>query len=216
MAGEHIIKSVRVLKIILISLILATVAIGGIRLFSGEDNWICQNGIWIKHGKPSSSKPSTACPGQKIQKEETMELTSPVFFNNKPIPVDYSCRGSGKRPTLAISGIPSDAKSLALTMDDPDAPTGTFHHWLVWNIPVTTSSISGASLPKGTVEGTNSAGMAGYVPPCPPSGTHRYIFTLFALKHTLNLPATIDTKTLQSAMTGHIILQTTLTGTFGK
>ncbi len=187
----------------------------GIRLLSGEDNWICVNGTWVMHGKPSAPKPTKACPGGKIQKEETMKLTSPVFQDMQSIPVDYSCRGKGMRPTLVISGVPQGVKSLVLTMDDPDAPMGTFHHWLVWNIPVT-DVVSGTLLPEEAIEGVNSAGTSGYVPPCPPSGTHRYIFTLYALNSTLNLPTSSDTKAFQSAIAGHVIAQTTLTGTFGN
>jgi Raf kinase inhibitor-like YbhB/YbcL family protein len=208
-----IMRYARTYFFIIIVLVAATV--GVVRFMSGEDNWICVDGTWVMHGKPSAPKPLAACPIKKPQKEETMKLTSPVFGEMQQIPVDYSCRGKGLRPTLEFSGIPQNTKSLALTMDDPDAPVGTFHHWLIWNIPITTE-ISETSLPQGAVVGTNSTGHVGYVTPCPPSGTHRYIFTLYALDSMLNLPTASDSKVLQTAVSGHSMAQTTLTGTFGN
>jgi Raf kinase inhibitor-like YbhB/YbcL family protein len=205
----------KVYKILLSFIVVVIVAIIGIRVLSGEDNWICVNGMWVMHGKPDAPKPTTACPKKLIQKEVTMKLTSPIFVDGQPIPADYSCKGEGLRPQLIISGVPKEAVSLALTMDDPDAPMGTFHHWLVWNISVGTTEI-GSSIPTGSIEGTNSAGRVGYVPPCPPSGTHRYIYSLYTLNSTLNLPAASDSDTLQSAMKSHILEKVTLTGTFGN
>jgi len=196
---------------IVIGVILCAVFV--LRLISGEDNWICQNGAWVMHGKPTTPKPTKACPGAHLIKEVTMKLTSPVFLDNQPIPIDYSCRGKGMRPTLLIAGVPRKAMSFAITMDDPDAPMGTFHHWLVWNIPVSVTEI-GTTLPEGAIEGTNSVGQANYVAPCPPSGTHRYIFTLYALGGTLDLPKTTDTKTLENVLTSRILAKTTLTGLF--
>lgn len=202
-------------KILFIVIIIIICAVFAIRLLSGEDNWMCQNGEWIMHGKPSAPKPTTLCPGAKPIKEVSMKLTSPVFLDNQAIPVDYSCQGKGLRPTLTVTGVPANAKSLAITMDDPDAPMGTFHHWLVWNIPASATEI-GALLPLGATEGVNSTGRAGYVAPCPPSGIHRYIFTLYALDTTPDLPKNTMTQTLVAAMAVHVIGKATLTGTFGK
>jgi Raf kinase inhibitor-like YbhB/YbcL family protein len=102
-----------------------------------------------------------------------MKLTSPVFTDNGELPAKYSCEGEGMSPPLSIEEVIPLAKSLALTVDDPDAPNGTFHHWLVWNIDPKTKDISENSLPNGAVVGTNSAGDMTFAAACPPAGTHR-------------------------------------------
>ena len=115
------------------------------------------------------------------------ELTvkSSVFEPNKPIPKKYSCDGKDINPPLSIEGIPKEAKTLALIMDDPDAPSGTFDHWVVWNIPASTNQIGEDTVPG--IEGMNGARQQGYMGPCPPSGTHRYFFKVYALDTELNL-----------------------------
>ena len=108
-----------------------------------------------------------------------MNLTSPAFGNNQSIPAKYTCTGQNVSPPLQWSGVPAHTTSLALTVDDPDAPSGHFMHWDVTQIPPTTNAI-----PEGGrvgVEGTNGFGKTGYGGPCPPSGEHRYVFTLKAL-----------------------------------
>src|SRR5436190_17916816 len=108
-----------------------------------------------------------------------MTLSSPAFANNGAIPAKYTCDGANVSPPLTIAGVPTDAKSLALTVDDPDAPGGSFTHWLVWKIPPSTTAIAeGQHL--GTEE-QNGFGKPGYGGPCPPSGLHHYVFTLYAL-----------------------------------
>jgi Raf kinase inhibitor-like YbhB/YbcL family protein len=102
-----------------------------------------------------------------------LSVKSSVFEHNKPIPRKYSCDGEEVNPPLTVSGIPPAAKSLALVVDDPDAPRGTFDHWVVWNIPAT-GKIEENTAPG--AEGLNGAGKRGYVGMCPPSGTHRYFF----------------------------------------
>lgn len=142
-----------------------------------------------------------------------LKITSLVFKNEGEIPVKYSCDGEGINPALHIENIPEDAKSLALIVEDPDAPKGVFDHWIVWNIePVQT--IKENSNP-GT-SGDNSAGKSGFHPPCPPSGTHRYFFHVFALDGFLDLLAGSDKKALQAAMDGHIIAKGTIMGKYGK
>ncbi len=105
-----------------------------------------------------------------------MKLTSPTFTNNSNLPTKYTCDGQGINPPLVISGVPANAQSLALISDDPDAPIGTFVHWLVWNIDSKITEIKENSIPQGASLGKTSAGTTGYVAPCPPSGTHRYFF----------------------------------------
>lgn len=117
-----------------------------------------------------------------------MKITSPSFQENAFIPSKYTCDGENINPPLVISDVSADAKSLALIVDDPDAPVGTFVHWLVWNIPPRVGEIKEGSLPEGSIQGTNDFGKKEYGGPCPPSGTHRYFFRLYALNQELNLP----------------------------
>ncbi len=144
-----------------------------------------------------------------------MKLTSSAFQNNGQMPSEYTCDGSDLSPPLEISDVPLNAKSLALIMDDSDAPVGTWDHWVVFNIPTSTKEISKGTAPNG-VAGKNSWGRTGYGGPCPPSGTHRYFFKLYALDATLNLPEGSAKKELEKAMQGHIIAQAQLMGTYKR
>jgi Raf kinase inhibitor-like YbhB/YbcL family protein len=110
-----------------------------------------------------------------------MKITSPEFGSMEEIPTKFTCDGKGISPALDIAEVPEGAESLVLILDDPDAPRGTFVHWVVFNIDPTTEAIPEGDAPADAVEAANSAGKRGYVPPCPPSGTHRYFFKLFAL-----------------------------------
>ncbi|HJV66270.1 MAG TPA: YbhB/YbcL family Raf kinase inhibitor-like protein [Geomonas sp.] len=143
-----------------------------------------------------------------------MNLTSPDFQNGKPIPVKFSCKGDDVNPPLVIEGVPAEAKSLALIMDDPDAPAGTWVHWVMWNVDPATSQIARASVPAGAQQGTNSWKRNNYGGPCPPSGTHRYFFKLYALKERLNLPHSTTSKELEHAMQGKVLASCELMGTF--
>lgn len=145
-------------------------------------------------------------------------LTSPAFRNGGMIPVQYTCDGTDKNPALKISGIPKKAKSLALIVDDPDAVPVIGHvadHWVMWNIPATTTSIAAVSVPRGAVVGM-SYDAKKYQGPCPPSGqTHRYYFRLYALDVAkLKLPAGSTSAKLRTAMRGHILKETKLMGTY--
>ena len=143
-----------------------------------------------------------------------MKISSTAFVENNLIPEKFTCKGKNINPDLNFQQIPPIAKSLSLIMDDPDAPSGTFIHWVVYNIPPETSGISEGSTPPG-IQGKNSAGENKYIGPCPPSGTHRYFFKLYALDTTL--PATIQSKDdLTKAMVGHILIETELIGKFAK
>jgi Raf kinase inhibitor-like YbhB/YbcL family protein len=144
-----------------------------------------------------------------------LKLTSPAFRNNETIPAKYTCDGNNVNPQLEIAGIPEDAKSLALIMDDPDAPSGTWVHWLVWNIsPI--SRISEEDVPTGAVEGITSFGKSGYGGPCPPSGTHRYFFKLYALDAKLDLNQNAKKPDLENAIKGHILAKTELIGLYSR
>jgi len=144
-----------------------------------------------------------------------MKVTSSAFREGANIPSKFSCDGANSSPPLQISDVPSEAKSLVLIVDDPDAPSGLFTHWAVWNISPQTSTIAEGSVPKG-VPGTNDFGKSGYGGPCPPSGTHRYYFKIFALDRELDLPFAARRGQLDAAMKGHVIAQGELMGRYAR
>ena len=145
-----------------------------------------------------------------------MQITSPVFGHNKKIPKKYTCDGEDVSPPLTFADVPEGAQSLVLIHDDPDAPAGTWAHWLFWNIPPDTREILENSVPDGAVEGVQSWGRTGYGGPCPPSGTHRYFFKLYALDTQFNLPPSTDIKALEAAMEGHVLAQAELVGLYQR
>lgn len=142
-----------------------------------------------------------------------MNLTSPAFEHNKDIPKRFTCDGEGKNPPLKINGIPKDAKSLALIVDDPDAPMGTFVHWVVYDIPVI-SSIEEDSIPG--KQGSNTMRGVNWVSPCPPSGTHRYVFKIYALDKELGLKEGLSKAAVEKAMDGHILDKAELIGLYSR
>jgi len=115
-----------------------------------------------------------------------MKVTSSAFQQGANIPSKFTCDGANTNPPLQISDVPAEAKSLVLIVDDPDAPSGLFTHWAVWNISPQATTIAEGSTPKGA-QGTNDFGKSGYGGPCPPSGAHRYYFRVFALDRELDL-----------------------------
>lgn len=142
-----------------------------------------------------------------------LAITSPAFENNGNIPAKYSCEGAGINPALRIARLPDDAASLALVVEDPDAPNGTFDHWVLWNID------PAGELPENGipgVSGKNSSGKTGYHPPCPPNGAHRYIFHVFALDAMLELAAGSTRQDLEHAMQAHVIAEGSITGIYEK
>ncbi len=149
--------------------------------------------------------------------EVTMNLISPAFEYGQPIPVKYSCRGEDISPPLQWSEPPAGTRSFVLIMDDPDAPMGTWDHWLLFNIPPETRSLPENLRPTSPIRiGRNSWGKNAYGGPCPPSGTHRYFFRLYALDSTLDLPDGASKGALLTAMQGHILAQAEWMGTFRK
>ncbi|MCL2475720.1 YbhB/YbcL family Raf kinase inhibitor-like protein [Candidatus Bathycorpusculum sp.] len=142
-------------------------------------------------------------------------LTCSAFKEGETIPEKYTCIGQNLNPPLNIENIPKNTKGLSLIFEDPDAPNGVFTHWLVWNIPVSTKSISENAKPR--TEGLNSNGKIGYMGPCPPSGKpHRYIFRIYALDIELKLEAGSDRDALERAMQSHIIAEGNLRGIFSR
>ena len=143
-----------------------------------------------------------------------LSIKSPAFEHGKLIPKKYSCDGQDINPPLTIEGIPKEAKTFVLAVDDPDAPSGTFDHWIVWNIPASASKIGENTVP-GT-EGMNSAREQGYMGPCPPSGTHRYFFKVYALDTELSLGASSRKKDAEKAMQGHVLAKGELVGLYRR
>lgn len=153
--------------------------------------------------------------GSNVQQDNTpFVLTSPAFAPGGSIPVKYTCKSDDVSPPLRIKNIPPDTVSLALVLHDPDAPGGDFLHWIMWNINPNQTVIGGNSVPDGAAQGTNDFGRAQYGGPCPPSGTHRYVFDLYALSTKLNLPAGANRQQFEHAIENYIVAQTTLIGTF--
>jgi Raf kinase inhibitor-like YbhB/YbcL family protein len=186
------------------------------RFVGGRNSWICQNGQWVRHGYPIVGKPTAPCTQSRIKPDNFhMVFRSSVFTDKQALPTEYTCKGKGIRPPLSIAGVPAEAKSLAIIVDDPDAPLSIFHHWIIWNIPPKVSEIS-EHLPEGSVEGIHSAQKQGYFPPCPPSGTHRYIFTLYALDAMLTSRFSLNAESLLRAMEGHVITQDHITALVSK
>lgn len=148
-------------------------------------------------------------------KEGNMKLTT-AFANNENIPSKYTCDGEDAAPELTISEVPSDAKSLVLIVDDPDAPMGTWVHWLVYDIPVSTTKIDAKNLPKEAKQGMTDFGRVGWGGPCPPSGTHRYFFKIYAIDKVLDLPVGATKSQLEHAIKEHIIEKTELIGLYKR
>ena len=149
----------------------------------------------------------------KAKAQDSMQISSPEFKNNELLPAKFTCQGQGVNPTLFIDGLPKDAKSLVLIVDDPDAPSGNFVHWIVYDAPLIKQIAESAVFGK---PGLNSLGKLGYVSPCPPSGTHRYFFKVYALDKMLNLPEGVSKADLENAMQSHILDQAQLIGLYKK
>lgn len=149
-----------------------------------------------------------------------MKITSAAFQHNGNMPSKYTCDGENINPPLSINDVPTAAKSLVLIVDDPDAPMGIWVHWTVWNIDPATTEIAENSVPKGidgsAVEGTTSFGERGYGGPCPPSGTHRYFFKLYALDTLLDLPSSAKAGDIEKAASGHILDKAELMGLYKR
>lgn len=143
----------------------------------------------------------------------TLKVYSTVFSHKGHIPPEYTCDGKDINPPLEISDFPDGTKTLALIMEDPDAPRGVFDHWLVWNISPN-EAIAEQTNPG--ISGINDFGKTGYGGPCPPSGVHRYFFKIYALDTKLDLPAGADKKALLEAMTGHILAEGEIMGLYQK
>ncbi len=159
---------------------------------------------------------SACSPASVIPDSSEMVLTSDDFSDNALIPAEYTCDGTDTRPTIRIAGVPAETKSLAIIVQDTDAPSGEFIHWTAWNIDPGTTVIDESDVLGNAAQGNNGAGQPQYKGPCPPTGTHHYIFTLYAVNKMLDLPAGSTVDQLRSALTGNVITQTHLTGLYAR
>lgn len=156
-----------------------------------------------------------ATSGNAFAAETKMTITSQAFKNSDTIPKKYACDGKNISPPLQFKNIPKNAKSLAIIMDDPDAPMGTFNHWIAWGISPKKHQISEGE--KGKIsEGMNGLGQKGYFGPCPPTGTHRYYFKLYALDSDIDISEKSKKKELQIAIDKHTLQSATLMGKYAK
>src|SRR6476469_4451859 len=137
----------------------------------------------------------------------SISVTTPAFQAGGDIPAKFTCNGANANPELKINGVPNEAKSLVLIVDDPDALRGLFTHWIVWNIDPKTTDIGENSAPAGGVQGTNDFGKRNYGGPCPPSGTHRSFFKIYALDPKVDLKPSARRAELDAAMRGHVLAQ---------
>ncbi len=159
-----------------------------------------------------------AMPGRakEAKKMKELTITSSAFADGKAIPARYACDGPDISPPLAFGAVPDGTRSLALIVDDPDAPVGTWVHWVMWNVPADVHAVGEGSVPAGAKQGVNDFRRNSYGGPCPPSGTHRYYFRLYALDTTLDLAPSTDRGALEKAMKGHIIAHGQLMGTYRR
>ena len=166
---------------------------------------------------PGESPTSTPTGGAPM----AIQITSSAFTEGSMIPKQHTCDGKNISPPLVWTGIPDNARSLVLIADDPDAPSGTWVHWVVFNIPATVKELPEGiapveTLPTGGTQGKSSFGKTGYGGPCPPSGTHRYFFKVYALDTELNLRSASTKGDVVKAMDGHVIAQGQLMGTYKR
>lgn len=148
----------------------------------------------------------------------TIVVTSPAFANGERIPQEYTCDGANDSPPLNLHNVPPLARSLLLVVEDPDAPSGTFTHWTAWNMSADTRSIPRAAdiSALGGREGLNDGGEMGYTGPCPPSGSHRYYFRVYALAKPATLPAGSAPAEVAALLEGDVLGRGELMGTYEK
>lgn len=163
---------------------------------------------------PKNSPPEP--PNLSLTKNINMKLTSPVFQNDQFIPSKYSCDGENINPPLEILEVPNAAKSLALIVDDPDAPGGTWVHWVVFNINQSVALIQENSVPEERIQGLTSFSQHSYGGPCPPSGIHHYHFKLYALDTMLSLNSSANKEEIKKAMQNHILDWVDLVGLYKR
>lgn len=163
-------------------------------------------------------KSSLKAPSKEVN---GMKISSPAFEHNDTIPSKYTCDGEDISPPLVFEEIPENTVSLALIADDPDAPMGTWVHWVMYNIPATSGGLAenippDSELKDGSLQGITDFRRIGYGGPCPPSGAHRYFFKLYALDKKLDLPSGAAKQQVEAAIKGHIIAQDHIIGIYKR
>jgi Raf kinase inhibitor-like YbhB/YbcL family protein len=153
---------------------------------------------------------------KEVSSMAALHITSPAFQNNGTIPRQYTCDGKDINPPLVIENVPKETQSIALVCDDPDASTGTWVHWVLWNIDPTTKEIAENAVPPGAVEGMNDFKRHTYGGPCPPSGTHRYFFKVYALDTMIDISPNSTKTDLEKAMEGHILAEGQIIGLYKR
>ena len=167
------------------------------------------------------SLPTATPPAQSADNKTGFKLTSVAFQEGQPIPRPYSCDGVNISPPLEWSGVPKTAKTVAIIADDPDAPAGTWTHWVLYNLPADNIGLvenvpATENLKAGGFQGKNDFAKVGYGGPCPPSGTHRYFFRIYAADGELSLKAGATRTELEKALEGHVVGQAQLMGTYHR
>jgi Raf kinase inhibitor-like YbhB/YbcL family protein len=163
--------------------------------------------------EPEVSESPFKAPPPKPSPTRALTVKSDAFADGKPIPTQYTCKGDGDPPPLSWSGSVAGAKNLAVVVNDPDAPNGGFIHWVVIDLPANATKLDIDNLPEGAQEAVNSDGGTGWTPPCPPSGTHHYHFTVYALDGPTGLPDSASVQDAIAAIKGHYLAYGELVGT---
>ena len=178
-------------------------------------------GCSSRHEEPGPSVMQPPVVNASQEPKVDIKLTSSAFKEGETIPRQYTCDGVNISPPLEWTGVPKSAKTIALIADDPDAPAGTWVHWVLYNLPADNIGLvenlpATEDLKAGGLHGKNDFGKVGYGGPCPPSGTHRYFFKIYALDDELQLKAGATKADLEKAMQGHIVAQGQLMGTYSR
>jgi Raf kinase inhibitor-like YbhB/YbcL family protein len=173
--------------------------------------------IYLFYFIPQEPPDQKAFSMNKNNKNSHMKISSPAFENNAGIPSKFTCDGENISPTLNISEMPNEAKSLVLIVDDPDAPVAEgFVHWILFNINPTTTEIEENGTPAEAIQGQNSLGESRYTGPCPPSGNHHYHFRIYALNSPLNLSSSAKREDIERSMKGHILDEAEIVGLYQR
>jgi Raf kinase inhibitor-like YbhB/YbcL family protein len=163
-----------------------------------------------------ASDTTTSSPGGTTAKPVDFQLRSPAFADGQPIPVRFTCDGENVSPPLVWAGAPADSEQLALIVNDPDAGTAGFVHWVLWAIPPENGAVEAGDFPLQAIEGSHDGGVEGYTGPCPPSGVHHYEFQLYALSEQPQVVPGAEEDQLVAAMADITLASTTLTGTYER
>lgn len=175
--------------------------------------------LFFNHNNYLTDKQSTKIKLNELvdnTNSKNMKISSPAFENNNPIPKRYTCDGENINPPLLFEDVPLQTQSLILIIDDPDAPIGTFLHWLVFNIPPKTRLIEENSVPSGAIVGKNDFNQNKYSGPCPPSGEHRYFFHLYALDTLLDLKENANLTEIKANIRDHLLAEAELIGLYQR